>query len=120
MSLRGPSHMHGVEVITGHGPSSKFEFSLVRGGPFTRTLAALRLVRTDRYDLVRVALEAALGLWFPFFLCSLVDFWTTRKIPPLFVDISTHVRILVSIPAFFVAEGIMHERTAYVAERVTD
>src|SRR5262249_60520192 len=112
MSARGQRHMHGADAMTGHTPSTKSEFSLVRGGPFTRTLSALRLVRADRYDLVRVALEAALGLWVPFFACSLADFWHTRKIPPLFADISTHVRILVSIPAFFVAEGIMHERTA--------
>jgi len=89
-------------------------------GPFTRALLALHLAPRGRQAFGRIATTMAAALWLAFLVCSLLDLWSSGKIPPLFKDVSAHVRVLVSIPALMLAERIHHERSAYVTGRLTD
>src|SRR5262249_11023805 len=101
-------------------PPSGTGFSLVRGGPFTHALLVLKLVRTTRSHPHRAALAVVLVLCLRCVWGCVMELCPTGKIPPLFADISTHLRAVASVPAFLIAEGVWHDRTAYVAARLTD
>lgn len=91
-----------------------------RHGPFTRWLFALHLVPSSERRLDRATLAPSAALWFVFLLCALVDRAFTGKTPPLFEDLSAHVRVLVSIPSLLLSESIHHERAAYALDRLSD
>lgn len=95
-----------------------FEFSLCRGGPLYRLSQALGF-RPDSTGLVRFGLAVALFAWVPLAVLTtiegalhpggMISFWQS---------IGTHVRLLLSIPLFFLAESIVDTRAGDVLRRL--
>ncbi|HVW30083.1 MAG TPA: hypothetical protein VHC69_32215 [Polyangiaceae bacterium] len=106
--------------MTSVDPPPSSDSSHRRHGPFTRWLFALHLAPSSRRRLNRSTLAPSAALWFTFLLCALIDRAFTGKTPPLFQDLSAHVRVLVSIPSLLLSESIHHERSAYVLDRLSD
>jgi hypothetical protein len=99
-------------------PLDSFEFSLCRGGPVYRLSQALGF-GPDPIGLVRFGLAVGLFTWVPLAALTTVEgalhpggmisFWQS---------IGTHVRMLVSIPLFFLAEALVDFRAGDVLRRI--
>jgi len=95
------------------GPANHntIDFSLTHGGPFHELMRKLGLVRCDQYDFVRQSLLMIAIGWVPLELFTLLEFREPGAPRFLFwTVISVHVRYLVAIPLFFLAQQLL-ERT---------
>lgn len=92
-------------------------FSLVAGGPCYRLGRALRLIRDQDRDVVRLSLAAVVITWSPLAILSLVERLATGRASRLLVDLAVEARLLVAIPLLFVAERVLHLRTRRCVDR---
>jgi hypothetical protein len=86
-------------------------FSLVRGGPLYRLLQRMRIVRGDSRDVLRQALLWSGLAWLPLVALQLVREGGISQYAIL-RDLAVHVRLLVAIPLFAVAEEVLHRTCA--------
>lgn len=87
-------------------------FSLVVGGPFFRLLCLTRLCDQDFNFLKKRILVLSLLVWLPLLLFSVIDgqaIGSDVNVPFLY-DFEAHLRFLVAIPLFLVAEIVVHRR----------
>lgn len=87
-------------------------FSLIRGGPFHRVLAALGQSSDERRKVVVRAIAAVTLCWLPLLILSLVlgvAFGTKVRIPFLF-DYVVHLRFLIALPILILAESSIDRR----------
>lgn len=93
------------------GGDGDLALSLVRGDALLRAQRALGLVPREGLGAGRRALAFALVSWAPIALWA---FWRGRALPgggvdePLLQHFGIHVRCLVAIPLFVLAEGVAH------------
>jgi hypothetical protein len=84
------------------------EVSLVRGGPFYRLQQALRLVRSDRWNVPRrVLVLLAIG-WLPLFVITAIT--NPDGLLSLLKEYRLHARMLVAVPVLLIGEIIMDMR----------
>lgn len=93
-------------------------FFLVPGGPFHALTRRLGLVKDDGRDAARLSLVFGLVPWLGLMLISAVDRLVSGRWPLVVQAPSVHVRLLVTIPAFFLAERSLHFRTRRCIERL--
>src|SRR5512139_854215 len=95
------------------------DFSLVLGGPLYQLLRRSH-ISGDALELVRRrAVVIALLAWLPLLLLSAVEgraFGESVAVPFL-RDIEVHVRFLVALPLFVVAELVVHDRMRFVVRQ---
>jgi hypothetical protein len=91
---------------------SNIEFSLTRGGPLFAILTSVGLVGHGEHDARRPGLVFAAISWGPMVLLALPRWATARALDPVVRDPAVHVRLLVAIPFFFLAEALLEERCA--------
>ena len=87
-------------------------FSLIRGGPFHRVLAALRQTSDERHKVIARAVGAVVICWLPLLVLSLVQgvaFGPSVKIPFL-SDYVVHLRFLIALPILILAESSIDRR----------
>jgi hypothetical protein len=95
-------------------------FSLVEGGPLYRLGLALG-GSTARGVLTRLALVFALATWVPVFaLNALGNSLTGGSTVPFVQSLGTHVRLLVAIPLFFIAEYAFNRRVRQVIASIVE
>lgn len=101
----------------GAGEPQGFHFSLVRGGPFYRWMERSGLAKGDRRDVLRQSVAILLVCWVPFVVLWGIDqlLDTGATIPA--GGFGAHIRFLVAIPVFFVAENSLHMRTDRCVDR---
>lgn len=104
-----PHHTPATDIY----PTGKYlDFSLMRGGPFFELMRWLRLTDEEMGLLLRRVLVIALLAWLPLLLLSALEgnlIGGTAAVPFLH-DIETHVRYLVALPLFLLAEVAVHRR----------
>lgn len=91
-----------------------------RRSPFTRLLRASRLLRNDPGDPGRTVLTVTGLLWFPFLAIELVVLAVVGHVDSIFLRAAVHVRLLVAIPAFLIAEFAFATRTDACVRRILD
>jgi hypothetical protein len=91
-------------------PRPQSTFSLVDGGPLCRVMRRLRWVRADgRCDYRMAAIVVVALTWGPMMALALVERVMTGQMPA--IDWGIQARLLVTIPALFMAEASLHART---------
>lgn len=90
--------------MTADTPHDPHLFSLIEGGPFIRVSSRLRLHRPGGG--VR-AFWAALVLWLPLALGSIVRAAFGMAVDPTVLDVSVHLRLLVALPLMLMAERLV-------------
>ncbi len=86
------------------------DFSLMEGGPLYRLGRRIGLP-DGRPGFVRLGLIIALLTWLPLFAFAGIAYLTSgSSIFPFLYSLGTHVRLLVAIPLFFIAEGMFNAR----------
>src|SRR5262245_43850376 len=73
-------------------------FSLVRGGPVYRRLCALRLVRSDRRDVLRLWLAVLAATWLPIVVLDLLQHGMHWSESGMLRAVSLHARFLLAVP----------------------
>jgi len=101
----------------GSFPDRSLGFSLVRGGPFYRVIRSLGLARFDEPDGGRLASLLVAIAWIPLAVLSIVERVRTGRVPPAVVDYAVHIRFLIAIPLFCVAERLLDRRTRRCVDR---
>ena len=98
--------------------SMPVEFSICRGGPVYELARALGLPPGGP-GLVRLGLILALFTWVPLVVLTLFEgaLHQGSRIP-FWHSVGTHVRLLLAIPLFFVAESMFDSRVADVLRRM--
>jgi hypothetical protein len=87
------------------------EFSLVLGGPLYQMLRRARLEERVEDRLLRRTLVVCGVLWLPLLvLCTFEGTAAGGVAIPFLLDVETHVRFLVVVPLFIVAELLVHLR----------
>jgi hypothetical protein len=81
------------------------DFHLTAGGPLFDLERTLHLERPGRQILAAIAVT-----WIPFVLFAVVGKLVTGKAEALFLDPSAHVRLLVALPLFLVAERVLNDQ----------
>jgi hypothetical protein len=95
------------------------DFSLVAGGGLVNVARAAGVLSTDerraREQLLRIGACAAVLTWVPLLVLAFVN-WTLvgGSSVPFLYSLGTHVRLLVAIPLFFVAEASFDRRVRQV------
>jgi hypothetical protein len=87
-------------------PQATRPFSLTRGGPFFHLLTRLRIWTPE--GLGR-AWGLGLFLWLPIGIVEGVHLLRGARVDPLVLDISTHVRLLFTMPVLLYAERLLDE-----------
>jgi hypothetical protein len=97
------------------------DFSIVLGGPLFQLLRRVRL-EGDHLELLYRRLIVFVGItWLPLFLLATVSPFSGAAGRLAFLrDIEVHARFLVALPAFIVAELIVHQRMLPVARRFVE
>ena len=97
------------------------DFSVVLGGPLYQLLRKAHL-EGDHLELLRRRLLFFTGItWLPLFLLATVGpFAGSAGRLDFFRDIEVHARFLVALPAFLVAELVVHSRMLPVARRFVE
>src|SRR5215469_4534655 len=97
------------------------DFSIVLGGPLFQLLRRVRL-EGDHLELLYRRLIVFIGItWLPLFLLTTVLPFAGEAGRLAFLrDIEVHARFLVALPAFIVAELIVHARMLPVARRFVE
>lgn len=88
-----------------HEPFSGNEISLVRGGPFYRAQAAVRLIEADRWNLGKRIIIAILVGWVPLLLITLL--FNPRALFGLLTEFPVNARMLVAVPALLAGQLLM-------------
>ena len=88
------------------------EFSLVLGGPLYQLWRGTRLAGDTLQLLHRRVIALALLAWAPLLLLSMAEgnAWGNRVALPFLFDFELHVRLLVALPLFVLAELVVHLR----------
>jgi hypothetical protein len=88
------------------------EFSLVMGGPLYQLWRGTRLAGDTLQLLHRRIIALALLAWAPLLLLSIAEgnAWGDRVRLPFFYDVELHVRLLIALPLFVLAELVVHLR----------
>jgi hypothetical protein len=96
-------------------------FSLVVGGPFYRLMCLVRLCDQDLGFLKRRLVALTFLAWFPLFLLSALQgqALADEVSVPFLHDFEAHLRFLVAIPLFLVAELVVHRRLQPVIREFT-
>ena len=111
------------ESISTHDLSREDEktFSLVVGGPLYRLMCMFGLCDQDLGLLKRRVLVFALLAWLPLLLFSIIQGQAIGgdvRVPFLY-DFEAHLRFLVAIPLFLIAEMLIHQRLRPVVQEFT-
>jgi hypothetical protein len=86
-------------------------FSLVLGGPLYQLLRRARLEERVEDHLLRRTLVISCVLWLPLLALCTVEGTAVGGVEiPFLLDVETHVRFLVVVPLFIVAELLVHRR----------
>ncbi|MGI5864182.1 MAG: hypothetical protein ACOX6T_19300 [Myxococcales bacterium] len=93
-------------------------FFLAPGGPFHALTRRLGLAKGDGRDVARLSLVFGFAPWLGLMLISVAERLISGKWPLVAQAPSVHVRLLVTIPAFFLAERSLHVRTQRCIERI--
>jgi hypothetical protein len=95
------------------------DFSIVLGGPFFQLLRRTGLTGDALQILHWRIIILALIAWLPLLLLSALEGHTLGKsvAVPFLLDIAAHVRFLVAIPLFILAELVVHERMRSVVKQ---
>lgn len=91
-----------------------------RRSPFARLLRATGLLRNDRGDPKRVVLAVTGLVWLPLLAIELVVLAIVGHVDSIFLRAAIHVRLLVAIPAFLLAEFEFATRTDACVRRILD
>jgi hypothetical protein len=85
------------------------EFSIIRGGLIDRLLALLRITGAEKDSTVRKIIFYTSMTWLPLFALSAVEglLWGEKIDMPFLKEFATHIRLLVAIPLFVVAEVVV-------------
>ena len=86
------------------------DFSLTHGGPFFAILRSLGLARPGIRNTLRRGFAFAAVAWAPIALLEIAHWFTASDVTPLMRDPAVHVRLLLAVPLFFVAEQLLEER----------
>lgn len=92
------------------------DFSLVLGGPLYQLMRRAH-ISGDALELVhRRAVIIALLAWLPLLLLSVLEGRAlSESVAVLFLrDVEVHIRFLVALPLFVVAELVVHDRMRFV------
>ena len=95
------------------------DFSLVLGGPLFQILRRAHL-SDDTLMLVRQRIIViSLFTWVPLLILSALEGQALggRAAVPFLLDVDVHVRFLVTIPLFIVAELVVHQRMRFVVKQ---
>ena len=93
-------------------PSDSYDFSLVLGGPLFQVFRRAHLSGDALQLLQRRIIIMTLFAWLPLLVLSALGgrAWGTAVRVPFLVDIDVHVRLLVALPLFILAELVVHQR----------
>jgi hypothetical protein len=90
--------------------------SLVRGGPFYRAQQSVRLIRPNKWNLVRrITFIVAVG-WFP--LVVITALLNPETLVSLLRDYRVHSRMLIAVPILLAGELLMESRFSVVLAHV--
>ncbi len=94
------------------------DFSLVLGGPLYQLLRRAHLSGNVLEMVTRRIVVLSLFAWLPLLALSVVEgnAWGGVKVPFL-LDVDVHVRFLLALPLFIVAELLVHQRMHAVIQR---
>ncbi len=100
-------------------PTSRTDhpFSLTRGGPFYHLLRRSRLV--DRDGKIRWLRIVAIA-WLPLLAATVAQLVFKRGLESALLDVSMHVRILVTLPLLVAAEHLLEDRCQAATRHVHD
>lgn len=95
------------------------EFSLILGGPFFQLLYRAKLTGNALELLKQRIIIIAMFAWLPLFVLSVVSgqAWGDGLKLPFMQDFDIHIRFLVALPLFIVAELVVHQRILLVIEQ---
>jgi hypothetical protein len=91
------------------------EFSPAGGGPFYRLMQSLPWKPGE--DVLRTSLLLVAIGWLPLIAIALVDRIFTGTLDPIVLDPPIHVRLLIAIPLFLVAQAVLDERCRTATKR---
>jgi hypothetical protein len=96
----------------GNPAGEPYDFSLVLGGPLYQLFRRAHLSGDTLELLRRRILVIALFAWLPVLVLSVVQghAWGRGVTMPFLYDVDVHVRFLIALPLFVVAELVVHER----------
>jgi hypothetical protein len=98
------------------------DFSLVLGGPLFQLLRRTHL-SDDALELVRLRIIViSLFAWLPLLVLSALEGQALggSAAVPFLMDIEAHVRFLVVVPLFIIAELVVHQRMRFVVRQFLD
>lgn len=94
------------------------DFSIVLGGPFFQLLKRAHLSGTGLELAKKRVIILAMFAWLPLFLLSMLSgqAWGVNTNLPFIRDIDVHVRFLLALPLFIMAELLVHQRLVLVVK----
>lgn len=110
-----PQHKHATDLLP---DGNSRDFSLVRGGLFFLLMRRLRLTDDGLGLLQRRVLAIALFAWLPLLLLAAFEgnLVGDASAVSFLHDIETHVRYLLALPLFMLAEAVVHRRLRSVPQ----
>ena len=112
-----PTHIASDAVV-----SDAQNFSLVLGGPLYQLLRRAHL-SDDALLMVRQrAIVIALIGWLPLLILAAVQghLWGNSVAVPFLFDLEVHIRFLIAVPLFIIAELVVHQRLNPIAKAFLD
>jgi hypothetical protein len=97
-------------------------FSLVLGGPLYQLLRKAHLeAESVEFHLLRRVVAFVLVTWLPLLVLTIVGgTWITGVDVPFIADVETHVRFLLVVPLFVLAELVVHRRMRVIVVQFVD
>lgn len=88
------------------------EFSIIRGGLLDRFLSILRVARVDKVPTLRKIVFYTSITWIPLLVLSAYEglLWGKNIDIPFLKEFATHIRLLIAVPLFVVAEVVVDRR----------
>lgn len=88
------------------------EFSIIRGGLLDRLLSILRVARVDKVPTLRKIVFYTSITWIPLLVLSAYEglLWGKNIDIPFLKEFATHIRLLIAVPLFVVAEVVVDRR----------
>ena len=112
--------MASVQPPMAEGPRQQpQDFSLVLGGPLYQLLRRAHIAGNSLELAWRRTITISLLAWLPLLLLSAVEghAWGGNVKVPFLADFDVHVRFLVVVPLFVVAELVVHQRMRFVVRQ---
>ncbi len=99
----------------------EYDFSIIRGGLLDRILIFLRISRRNQFSPIRKIIFFVAITWLPLLILTAIDglLWTDAVDIPFVWEFASHIRFLVVIPLFVIAESIIDQRVEHSLSQFT-